>query len=386
MKKLCFLMIVAIIFSCCAKSLKIKYAEPEARQLCEEDFYKRYHVLVTKEEKQEFEKIKSLSDCREFLKSFWDKRDTDPTTPENEFKDEMETRSRFIEKEGLFTNTDAAGILFSSNGGFFGNLANVYMLHGMPDYIEVMKNGRTFVDLMIWVYFDETGRRHKYRFLFYNKNEVGSFVLYRPNYDFVLGLEEINKSPTFISPAEVYYELEQRMGYIFLLSLVYFSDDNSMNVDKAMDPPKTASEIIKAEAPEIRGQLPEKTEELAHESNFKSTIPAKFSAFFNKDGGMGYGVEIKCEDLDWKKNENGILESNLVLKVTAQNLENPNEILTDVMKIQDFIEDENEINKMILVSYSVFAQDPSGNKYKITAFLQNTLTKKYNSWIEEIER
>src|SRR3989338_8717214 len=232
--------ILSLALAGCAKSATMKYAEPESRALCEENFYERYHVLVTNDEKNELQKIKTISDCEIFINSFWDKRDINPLTPENEFKDEMEKRLQFIQEEMLFQNVDTPGVRFENNGGLWGDLAKVYMLHGTPDYMEVLQNGRSFVDLMIWVYLDESGQRHKFRFLFYHKNGIASFVLFRPLFDITLGLQEISKNSPFINLFQVYDEIEQRMGYIFLLSLVYFSDDLSLNLDETLDPPKTA--------------------------------------------------------------------------------------------------------------------------------------------------
>ncbi len=383
MKKIvCLSVILIFAMAGCGKSVLMKYAEPEARTLCEDGFYQRYHALVTNDEKKEMEQIKNIVDCQKFVSSFWEKRDINPLTPENEFKIEMEKRVKFIEEEALFQHPDTPGIRFENNGGFWGDLAKVYMLHGTPDYMEVMQNGRTFVDLMIWVYFDESGQRHKYRFLFYHKNGVASFMLFRPLFDILLGLQEINKTPSFVHPIQVYDEIEQRFGYIFLLSLVYFSDDFSLSVGKALDPPKTASEIIENEAPTIQGELPENKEELAYQSDFKSTVPAELSHELTENG-FKVKVTIRHENLDWKVNKGDDLVAEVYARVIARI---GSETIFGETTFYAVSTKEKILEKKSSSSFDleIKTENPKSSPIKYSVYIKNN--NKYNAWIEEIER
>jgi GWxTD domain-containing protein len=51
--------------------------------------------LMTKQEKDDWEKLSDDVSRTEFAAAFWRRRDPDPATPENEFRDEMEYRVRF---------------------------------------------------------------------------------------------------------------------------------------------------------------------------------------------------------------------------------------------------------------------------------------------------
>lgn len=82
-------------------------------------------MLMTKQEKDEFEKLADESARSEFAASFWRKRDPDPTTPDNEFQEEMERRllfanSRFTQGEKRGSETDRG---------------MVFVLLGAPTYI-----------------------------------------------------------------------------------------------------------------------------------------------------------------------------------------------------------------------------------------------------------
>jgi GWxTD domain-containing protein len=51
--------------------------------------------LMTKQERDQWEKLSTDVERAEFAAAFWSRRDPDPTTPDNEFKDEMERRLLF---------------------------------------------------------------------------------------------------------------------------------------------------------------------------------------------------------------------------------------------------------------------------------------------------
>lgn len=370
--------ILSLALAGCAKSATMKYAEPEARALCEENFYERYHVLVTNDEKNELQKIKTISDCEIFINSFWDKRDINPLTPENEFKDEMEKRLQFIQEEMLFQNVDTPGVRFENNGGLWGDLAKVYMLHGTPDYMEVLQNGRSFVDLMIWVYLDESGQRHKFRFLFYHKNGIASFVLFRPLFDITLGLQEISKNSPFINLFQVYDEIEQRMGYIFLLSLVYFSDDLSLNLDETLDPPKTASEIIKNEAPTIQGETPQQGEEIVYKNEFNATIPAELSHKSTEDS-LVIKITVKLENLDWKIS-NGELTAEIYARAIVQD---GNETMLEEKTFYVISSKEKILEKTTSFVFEIQVKKPKSVSTRYSVYIKNN--NKYNAWLNIIE-
>jgi GWxTD domain-containing protein len=70
-----------------------KKLDPES-----EDFYKYARYLFTKNERKIFLNLPTPEERREFIKYFWEIRDPNPYTEENEFKLEMEQRFEFVSK------------------------------------------------------------------------------------------------------------------------------------------------------------------------------------------------------------------------------------------------------------------------------------------------
>jgi GWxTD domain-containing protein len=56
-------------------------------------------VLITKEERDAFKKLKTNEEKDKFMADFWAKRDPSPGTPENEFKTEYETRMKTVSEK-----------------------------------------------------------------------------------------------------------------------------------------------------------------------------------------------------------------------------------------------------------------------------------------------
>ena len=64
-----------------------KKLDPES-----EDFYKKAQLIMTKQEEKEFLSLKTPEERKKFIEEFWKKRDPDPSTPVNEFKQEYMRR------------------------------------------------------------------------------------------------------------------------------------------------------------------------------------------------------------------------------------------------------------------------------------------------------
>src|SRR3990172_2796375 len=55
-------------------------------------------VVITKQEREEFKKLKTDADRDAFMKEFWARRDPSPATPTNEYKAEIERRIQEVDK------------------------------------------------------------------------------------------------------------------------------------------------------------------------------------------------------------------------------------------------------------------------------------------------
>jgi GWxTD domain-containing protein len=81
--------------------------------------------IMTREEKETWQRISDAQEKAEFLTLFWQRRDPSPTTPENEFRDEIERRIRFADSR--FAQEEKRGS--ATDRGM------VFVLLGPPSYI-----------------------------------------------------------------------------------------------------------------------------------------------------------------------------------------------------------------------------------------------------------
>lgn len=88
-------------------------------------FYEKARLIMTKEEKDIFNHLPDIESRQEFIKDFWAKRDPDPDTEENEFKDEFFRRIEYANKhfkEGI--------------PGWKTDRGRIYIYLGPPDRVE----------------------------------------------------------------------------------------------------------------------------------------------------------------------------------------------------------------------------------------------------------
>jgi GWxTD domain-containing protein len=131
------LLFFLILASCAMKQIE-KNLDPESQKFLSEVRY-----LITKEERDAFLKLPP-SERDEFIEEFWKKRDLDPETEENKFKDEYYQRIK--EANRLFTE--------GGTPGWLQDRGRVYILIGAPDQRETYPRGRSFYDVPteIWYY------------------------------------------------------------------------------------------------------------------------------------------------------------------------------------------------------------------------------------------
>lgn len=89
-------------------------------------FYQTARLIMTKEEVKIFERLPDAESRKEFIADFWDKRDPDPDTPDNEYKKEFDARVAFVNKR------------FNKEGGPAINTdrGRIYIFMGPPDKSE----------------------------------------------------------------------------------------------------------------------------------------------------------------------------------------------------------------------------------------------------------
>ena len=242
-------------------------------------FLNRYDHFIPTKEFKEFKKLLTDEERQVFIDKFWEERDTDPATSWNEYKQEIDDRINDIANERFFNIAGMTGLLFRSNGGFRGDMAQVYLLYGEPDIMDMLE-GRSFSNLMLWVYVNPENGNILYAFLFYQKGSLGRYNLFpQDSYkmDMCGALYEVATLRMYSYPVggmgrcpddlyQVYEEIYRSIGKggildgnIFIWALFNFSQDGSFLQGKALEPPKPASEIAKQSKARVTGEAPKLT-------------------------------------------------------------------------------------------------------------------------------
>ncbi len=143
--------------SCSRQEWKIKQVPEEYRTI-----YRKLKFIITRKEKRVFLNLLTDRERKEFLKTFWEKRDPDPETTENEFRLEY------------FARLERATHLFSHEGreGWDTDRGRVFVLLGPPDFTESYPMGYRMYDnpSEVWYY-------GNFPVIFIDRNRSGSLDL-----------------------------------------------------------------------------------------------------------------------------------------------------------------------------------------------------------------
>lgn len=124
----------------CGLSPRLKL-DPES-----EEFYEKARLVMTKEERDIFKHLPDQEARQEFIDDFWKKRDPDPDTETNEFKEEFFSRIEYANahfKEGI--------------PGWKTDRGRIYIYFGPPDKIEMepfIINMPGVQGYLLWVYYE----------------------------------------------------------------------------------------------------------------------------------------------------------------------------------------------------------------------------------------
>lgn len=322
---------------------------------------------------------------------FWVNHDVDPTTPENEYKQDVDQRIDEVADEVVAAQSsyelDAKRSFFSSNGAFHGDMAHVYLMHGMPDIIRVRENSQRIVDLMLWVYLDENERSHRFRFLFYRPFD-GEYRLFRMQNSMrmVSALSELSRYHRGEGLGEwtedtrgIYEELlygGDGDGYLFLMAVYEFSD-SGYQMGQALEPPKSVAETAKKLGSSVVSVSENPKPEIIYSSceGCASTIPA--SLFANQ--GI---VSIRREVIDWTV-QGEVLTAELLISVHLKDPKSGKPIIAikfakisidpDALKKEGF----KRINIRFLNNEEL--KHLAGTRH-LRVYIKNLATEKYAAW------
>lgn len=377
-------------------------------------FCDRYERFITGKECKEFKKLETDEERQVFINKFWFERDPDPATPENEEKQRIDQLIDNIANE-IFLNTPGGvfGLSFHANGGFRGDMAQVYLLHGEPDAMDTIE-GNLFVDLMLWIYVDQQNGGVLYAFLFYQKGSIGAYSLFSQDVyklDPCGAINEIKKGPKeFIvgggnqgcppDVEQIFRDIQTASGrggvldgYIFAWALFNFSQDGSMMQGRALGAPKPASEIAKESKSHVTGEATGLTGIagidyiLSSCEVCNSLIPADIYL------GKSFTISGPLKNFDWiVKGESA--ELSLKYRIILENKNGDKPIIWEDVVVMDlkksFLDENPETTPVIqLLNPKQVASIPPGT-YRVSVYVKNVtpglMTKKYNAWSREFTK
>jgi len=146
-------LLLTLLFSCSSVRLE-NTANAE-----EKEFLSYVRYIITREERKAFLRLPS-SERKAFIEEFWKKRDPDPETEVNEYKEEF------------FKRIEEANHLFGGTSGWLQDRGRVYVLLGPPNQREAYPRGIGFYDppSEIWYY-------GFYRIFFIDRDWSGNYKL-----------------------------------------------------------------------------------------------------------------------------------------------------------------------------------------------------------------
>ena len=151
-----------------ALALSGQMSEPHRKWIEEEVVY-----IATDREKEVFRALRTVEERARFIEAFWTRRDPDPATPVNEFREEHYER---IDYANEFLGRD------TFQPGWRTDRGRYYILLGEPKTIERFSGGNEIVDSELWFYQGggERGLPGAFFLLFFQRDGVGEFKLYHP--------------------------------------------------------------------------------------------------------------------------------------------------------------------------------------------------------------
>ncbi len=131
------IVVVISLLSGCIIGKRVKL-DPQS-----EGFYRRARLLMTKQEEEVFLNLPDAESRKKFIKEFWDIRDPNPYTEENEYKEEIERRFEFASRR------------FKEGGrpGWDSDRGRIFILLGPPDNIrEYPMLSGYYKGVIVWLY------------------------------------------------------------------------------------------------------------------------------------------------------------------------------------------------------------------------------------------
>ncbi len=151
--------------------------------------------FILDREKDVFLSLETLEERERFIEAFWRKRDPNPATPQNEFKEELYRRIEFA--------NSTLG-LEAPRPGWATDRGRMYITLGKPRSIERYEGYNQIVSSELWFYEGDAskGLPSYFNLIFFRRNNFGEYRLYNPAADGPAALRAGLGSPSSIDLVE----------------------------------------------------------------------------------------------------------------------------------------------------------------------------------------
>src|SRR5690349_19097973 len=114
-------------------SEKPRNVKPELKKAYKDWLEKDVAYIITDEERKAFKKLETDDEREHFIEEFWRRRDPDPDTDENEYREE------YYERIAYANEHYASGV-----PGWKTDRGRIYIMYGKPDELETHPSGGTY--------------------------------------------------------------------------------------------------------------------------------------------------------------------------------------------------------------------------------------------------
>jgi GWxTD domain-containing protein len=163
--------LLAILFLSAASLAdeRLEKLNPEHRKWIEEEVV----YIITDQERDVYLSLPTVADREGFIAAFWDRRDPDPATPANEFKDEHYERLDYANR---IYGRDAPRPGWKTDRGRF------WIILGKPREIQRYDGSNEVVSTEIWFYTGDPkyGQPPRFNLVFFKEQDIGEYELYSP--------------------------------------------------------------------------------------------------------------------------------------------------------------------------------------------------------------
>lgn len=148
---------------------RVDRLDPEHRKWLEEEV----GYIITDQERDVFLSLPTVEDRARFVEAFWERRDPDPASPVNEFKEEHYKRLEYANR--IFSRD-------APRPGWKTDMGRFWIILGKPHEIQPFDGLNEVVATQIWFYNGDPklGQPPRFNLVFFKQQDIGEYELYSP--------------------------------------------------------------------------------------------------------------------------------------------------------------------------------------------------------------